>query len=291
MTGYPQQVLRRLQLTELEILDVVSEFCSKHQITWWLDSGTTLGAIRHEGFIPWDDDIDIGMVREDYDRFIALAETQLPAGYSLHTPQNTDRYPPMFAKVYKDGTRFLTRETIDARGQQGIFIDVFPFDRLSMDPNTRKRQIARARRWQRFSYLYHSRNVIIPGRSPLVRTIQRSACIVLHGALHILSSEDRIKRRYRSVEDWSRSLASSEYLPLAYPYNDPFPYEVLLPTRPCNFEGRKLPVPGKAEEYLVLMYGDTWSELPPPEQRKTHAPLVLDFGDGTNALETPEKGD
>lgn len=271
-------------MKELEILDVVSGFCDAHGLTWWLDSGTALGAIRHQGFIPWDDDIDIGMIREDYDRFVELAATQLPTGYSLHVPQNTDHYAPMFAKVYKDGTHFLSQEIIDARGDQGIFIDIFPFDRLSMEPSVRAWQISQAKLWQRFSYLYHSRNVIIPGRSPLTRAIQRAACIILHGALHSFSSESRIRRRYQSVVDRSRSMESSDYLPLAYPYNDPFPYDVLIPTRPCSFEGRTFPVPGKAEDYLALMFGDTWNELPPPGERKTHAPLVLDFGDGINVL-------
>lgn len=90
-----KKVLRKLQLTELEILDVISCFCKERGISWFMDSGTCLGAVRHGGFIPWDDDIDIGMLREDYDVFCEAAARELPDGYSLHTPLNTNNYAPL----------------------------------------------------------------------------------------------------------------------------------------------------------------------------------------------------
>lgn len=117
--------LRRLQETELEILKAFASFCDEHDLEWFIDSGTVLGALRHGGFIPWDDDIDVGMLREDYDRFLRLASQSFVEGYSVHTPDNTEGFAGMFAKVYKDGTLFETRETRDAGLKQGIFIDIF----------------------------------------------------------------------------------------------------------------------------------------------------------------------
>lgn len=96
------EALKKLQDIELDILIMLKDFCLQHDISWFLDGGTVLGAARHKGFIPWDDDIDIGMLREDYDRFVSLAKTELPSGYSLHDWSNTPGYSAMFAKVYKD---------------------------------------------------------------------------------------------------------------------------------------------------------------------------------------------
>ena len=78
---YNQDMLRRLQLTELEILKDIDRVCRAHGIAYWLDSGTALGAMRHGGFIPWDDDIDVGMPRGDYERFLEVAPEALGACY------------------------------------------------------------------------------------------------------------------------------------------------------------------------------------------------------------------
>ena len=104
----PEQALKRLQEAELEILLAISEVCEKAQVNWWMDSGTALGAMRHGGFIPWDDDIDIGILRSDYDRFLEVAPRLLPEGFSLHTARDTKGFAPLFAKVFLDGTRFET---------------------------------------------------------------------------------------------------------------------------------------------------------------------------------------
>lgn len=91
------EALHKLQAEELDVLLAISELCEKNDITWFLISGTALGAARHQGFIPWDDDIDIGMLREDYDRFLELASDGLPVGYSctlLRTLRALLRYLP-----------------------------------------------------------------------------------------------------------------------------------------------------------------------------------------------------
>ena len=94
-----EQALKRLQKAELSILLAISDVCEAGGISWWMDAGTALGAMRHGGFIPWDDDIDIGMLRSDYDRFLEVAPRLLPEGFSLHTARDTKGFAPLFAKA------------------------------------------------------------------------------------------------------------------------------------------------------------------------------------------------
>lgn len=270
--------LRRLQETELEILSVFAKFCEKNDLQWFIDSGTVLGAMRHGGFIPWDDDIDVGMLRADYDRFLTLAEKSFPQGYSVHTAQNTSGFAGMFAKIYKNGTLFETKETSDAGLSQGIFVDIFPYDALSGDPDMQKKQRSGARFWQSMSYLYHSGSIVVPHKGILGR-LERCACAIAHPIVHALLSPERIMSRFNASIAKTDANTSHLILPFAWPNIDGIPLDTIIPTRCVLFEGLEFPAPGATEEYLELMYGD-WRTLPAPGDRRTHLPRILDFGDG-----------
>lgn len=270
--------LKRLQETELEILKAFASFCDEHDLEWFIDSGTVLGALRHGGFIPWDDDIDVGMLRDDYDRFLKLASQSFVEGYSVHTPDNTDGFAGMFAKVYKDGTLFETRETRDAGLKQGIFIDIFPYDPLSSDEREQGSQRSGARFWQSISYLYHSGTIVVPHKGILGR-IERLACMVAHPVVHALFSPDAIKRKFDSSVQMYGASPSDVMLPFAWPNIGGIPRDVLVPPVMVSFEDSVFPAPSKTERYLELMYGD-WRQLPATEDRRTHLPQALNFGDG-----------
>lgn len=270
----------RLKREELSILDAVAVVCEANGITWWLDGGTCLGAMRHEGFIPWDDDIDIGMLRSDYDRFCELASEELPGGFSLHTSDNTDGYAAMFAKVYKDGTRFENQEGRDAGSLMGIFVDIFPYDYLYEDQKLRSKQISRASRAQRGSYLYHSDTITVPHKGAL-GSIEKIGCKLLH-AIERAGTKDphKYQREFNSsIPDPSIGAISDECLTLAWPNMDQVPVDDILPTAKASFEGKLYPVPRRVEKYLTVMYGD-WETIPAPEDRHTHLPLLIDFGNG-----------
>lgn len=276
----PEQALKRLQEAELEILLAISETCEKAQVNWWMDSGTALGAMRHSGFIPWDDDIDVGMVREDYDRFLEAAPELLPEGFSLHTARNTKGFAPLFAKVFMDGTRFETQETREAGLDQGIFVDVFPYDCLYSDAGRRKRQIGAAAGAQRKSYIYHATSINVP-HAGVLGACERLGCKVLH-----LIERATISNPATLQDEFDASAAargeqgvSDELLCLAWPQMKPLPSSAYLPCATACFEGHELPVPHRTDEYLTAIYGD-WRQLPSPGDRHTHLPLLLDFGGG-----------
>lgn len=159
---YKAGELRRLQLTLLEIVKDIDRVCRENGIRYFLEGGSCLGARRHGGFIPWDDDVDLGMVRADYDRFLEVAPGALGEGYVVVHPGNEDRLAGQFAKVWKRGTVFATEETIEAGIPQGIFVDIFPYDEVCRDDRDAARQLGDCRTWQSISYLYHAKTIAVP---------------------------------------------------------------------------------------------------------------------------------
>ena len=125
-----EDTLRKLQLTQLEMLKVVDTFCKENNISYSLYAGTLLGAVRHQGFIPWDDDLDICMSRENYNRFIELWTKTCPKGYIIQNKENTPEFTQSFTIIRKENTTFLQYEWEIEKYHTGIFIDVFPIDRI-----------------------------------------------------------------------------------------------------------------------------------------------------------------
>lgn len=279
LVRYNPEELRCLQLIELEILLTIDEMCRKLAIPYFLDSGSALGAMRHGGFIPWDDDIDIGMMREDYERFLAVAPEELPQGYRLLRPGAAEGYAPMWAKIMKEDTKFYTRETLEAGLDQGVFVDVFPYDRLCADESAAQRQLRSCRILQRASYLYHASSINVPCRGAIGAAI-RLGCKVAHGVLHAMTSADALVEGFLASAHPQEGLGDRHAV-LSYPVEGGFVRGELLPPRIVDFEGHQLPVPHDAERYLVKKYGANWSVLPPEDQRRNHSPEVLDLGKGS----------
>ena len=125
-----QEVLRKLQLTELDILLAVDKFCNDNNINYSLFGGTALGAVRHGGFIPWDDDIDICMCRSDYEKFIRLWKKKSIGGFFLQDTNPDNKTTQTHSKVRKDNTVLATREEYEVPGHHGIWIDIFPIDKV-----------------------------------------------------------------------------------------------------------------------------------------------------------------
>lgn len=281
MTVYGDGDLAKLQSIELDMLRVVDEFCREHDISYFLDGGTCIGAVRHGGFIPWDDDIDIGMMREDYEHFIKLFQADPPQGYSVHTFSDTPGYSYMFAKVYKDGTKFYTRESIDAGLDSCIYLDVFPYDYVdpSLSDKSLLKLINRALFWQRMMYLRHTARPAIQPTARL-RSAQKALCRVAHGAVKTLFTMESLVSRYDACVNEICGKATLENARLICCIQDfgPLRKDDILPPAPVEFGGWMFPAPCNLDAYLSAVYGD-YMTLPPEDKRKTHAPEVIDFGE------------
>ena len=120
--------LNTIHKIQLELALEVKRVCNKYNIKYFLIAGTLLGAIRHKGFIPWDDDMDIGMLREDYEKFLKAWEKETSSKYFLQTWQTETQYALPFAKLRLNGTQYIEQNIAHLNLHSGIFIDIFPFD-------------------------------------------------------------------------------------------------------------------------------------------------------------------
>jgi lipopolysaccharide cholinephosphotransferase len=128
LSAYVAQQLRTCQLKQLSILEEIDRICRKHDIHYWLDGGTLLGAVRHGGFIPWDDDIDIGMPLADMQRFIEVAPAELPEGLFLQTPQSDPLNKEPIIKVRDLNSLYVEQgDDFSCDYQKGLYVDIFPF--------------------------------------------------------------------------------------------------------------------------------------------------------------------
>ena len=244
----PPDVLRRAQEIMLEILLVVHEICERHDIGYWLDSGTLLGAVRHGGFIPWDDDLDICMKIEDYWRFLEIAQDELPEGMFLQTRGRDRGYKRYFAKVrsnkgriteYPEQIKILRGSKL--RYNRGIYIDIFPCI-----------AVAKGKLWfHRLAVRVFDRFRKILDLYPLVEPAYRFADWITHSGW---DGKDLLVVRSIRYADTLFSV----------------PMDTVFPLRKIAFEGKELWGPRDPDGYLRAMYGD-YGKLPPPEERRVHA--------------------
>lgn len=267
--------LAKLREIELEILLEIKRVCTEMGIQFFIESGTLLGAARHGGFIPWDDDIDIGMLREDYKRFLREAPDLLGSGYFLDDPATNSNSLVSFAKVRKHGTLLLEHAASGIGGCQGIWVDVFPWDYVAGE----ERLFVRTqRRWKFRHKLYGLRSVSVAqsDASPTKRGVRKLAhwttCVLPKSVYGKILEETAIA----PLEQGTTSITCVHYF-TALPnikYADAFP----LTTLP--FESHEMPAFRCWENYLEQVYGD-WRALPPEEKRRRHDIADLSFDESS----------
>lgn len=268
-----ETLLRRVQLIELDILSEVDRICRQHQIDYFLDAGTALGAVRHGGFIPWDDDIDIGMLRADYEKFLLVAPDAFGEGFFLQN-YATDKAPIMFSKVHKTGTTFVEYRLRNLPIAKGIFIDIFPYDYLPAEETAAWEHIKRcADLYRKFQFRTIKDRTLRPDGS-LKWYLKAALRRVTHWA-HLFYSPDKL------VEQMNREFTA--YLPsnltTCHSYGGGYLFRVsdILPVKEMIFEGKSFLGPNNPDHFLSELYGD-YMQLPPESERTGHRPYRLGTG-------------
>lgn len=271
MRKLTQEESRRLRETELEILLEIKRVCFELGIDFFIESGTLLGAVRHGGFIPWDDDIDIGMLRGDYERFLAEGQALLGEGYFLDCPATNPSSLVSFAKVRKRGTLLLESVSADQEGCQGIWVDILPWDYVDGDPALFARMQDRWLPRRKLSILRD-----VPSAASYAPPAKKILRKLAHWASCVLPAQ-RCREAFEGVavpprEDGKVSVTCLHYftkLPNIR-YSDAFPLITV------GFEGHEMPAFRCWEDYLKQVYGD-WRTPPPEEKRFGHDVVDVSF--------------
>ena len=225
----------------LDILMTVDCICRKHGISYWLSSGTLIGAMRHNGFIPWDDDLDIEMMRSDYLRLMEVLPEELPSWLALQNDETDEHYFYFYAKVRDRRSRMLEQNGYDRLWrEQGIYIDIFPMEQhpIWLHKLTEKTVGHMYKVWRTSTDDAKSiRKVrrIFDFNKRIVFPCLRALCHLLPG----------------------KTITSG----MGIPFHNPRYYDEIFPLTTHDFEALQLPVPGKADAHLRHIYGD-YMKLP-----------------------------
>ena len=244
------------------ILDEIKAFCEVNNIPFFLTGGTLLGAIRHKGFIPWDDDIDIAMLRKDYDRFVHNFES-VSGNIKILTRDFDKGYRYTFAKAVDDST--LVIEDNDEKFPIGVYVDVFPIDSLDNNLEKCKKLVRRHHRWQKvyqLKYLHISK----------VRNWKKNALLLLiKPFLRLLPDSFYIKRLQKLKMQFENNTDSKYVANLcgAWGEKEIVSRSVFNSSVSVNFENKTYPAPIGYDELLKNLYKD-YMKFPPIDKQISH---------------------
>lgn len=251
------------QTVLLELWHVLDEICRRNQIPYQLFAGSALGAVRHQGIIPWDDDLDVVMLREDYNRFMDVAESELDANRYFLQREFTEHWPMFFSKLRKNNTACIERFVPkDPQLHMGIYIDIFPCDNLADNPIKRKLQflaskVVIAKSLEERGYLTDS----------IVKKIFIQICRIFPKRAMFRFAVNARDRSTKCVHTFFA--AARSYQKNIFP-REWFEECVLLP-----FNGAEAPVTKAYHVLLTRLYGDYKTPLPESQRGcKIHAEIV-----------------
>jgi len=263
------KVLRQLQLTMLDTLKVFDAFCRKHGIQYSLYAGSLLGAVRHQGFIPWDDDLDVCMSRDEYNRFITLWQQEQPEGYILQNKENSPAFTQSFTKIRKDHTTFLQEEGEAEKYHTGIFLDVFPLDRI---PNGKWRRLLY--KWHCMNYLLLTREFVPPKAGLITRLGSAIILACTPKSCREQIRQNTLSKLTRYNDQHELEVATTETVEAV---GKPSAPDMLDSYVELPFEDSKFMCFAGWDDHLRRQFGD-YMQFPPEEERTwRHHPVLIDF--------------
>lgn len=277
-------LLRKLQNELLGILDDVVEVCESQGTRYTLGGGTCLGAIRHKGFIPWDDDIDINVLRDDLDDFICAFLKIYGDKYWVHTPR-TKGHGLDFVRIRKRGTVLRGRDDFELLDECGLSIDVFIIETV---PDNKLLRLVHGVGSLALGFVYSCRRQkhyykeylkLSEGNPDLQKSIRFKA------ALGSVFSGCSLEWWVKAWDKWNSCCKGRESRFVSIPVGRKHYFgelqlkETFFPSVLAEYEGRMLCVPGKYDSYLTALYGPDYMVEPDESDRESHVVYEINFGE------------
>ena len=277
--------LHRLQAVLTNMLSEIVEVCEKHGIECYVAYGSCLGAVRHQGFIPWDDDLDICMFRNDYERFAKVFEEELGARYVLNTPEGTKGYGLGFPRIRLKGTTLKCRDDFYSDDECGVYIDLLIWDDVPNNVVLRALHgfvsmgIGFAYSCRRFRWYGDYYLDLAKGNEDLLRIFKTKVRL---GALFSFMDLDGWTKLWYRWNGLCRS-GKSQYVSIPsarkHYFGELHKRSDIRPPIVAEFGGVNVLVPLNYAAYLTSLYGPRYMELPPESEREKHIVLKIDLGD------------
>lgn len=277
--------LKKLQEFEIEILNEIDRICLEEDIEYFLVGGTLLGAVRHGGFIPWDDDIDIGMTRKNYNKFIKVCKNKLNERFILDNIKTNNKIWHLYSKVKLKNTILLEPLMEDYDINHGIWVDVFPYDNVNT-LNSFTHRLKNKFRLFMMSLLFRKLDFVKESNfnnnhkilSKIIDTILKIFPIKFYTKLssRIISMCKNDNSKYICNMTGTLTMDKETHL-----------REKIFPLSKIKFGDREYMCPNDYDYMLTKQYGN-YMKVPPPEKRVTHNPLMVKFEDGEKIIFSEE---
>lgn len=258
LQAYVKTQLRACQLKQLSILEVIDGICQKHHIDYWLDGGSLLGAVRHGGFIPWDDDIDIGMTLEGLQKFIQVAPAELPDHLFLQTPESDPTSKEPITKIRDLNSLYIEGgDRFNVDYQKGLYVDIFPFIPYPSMP----------RKWIKFICKNISKCYSILSAQHYY-SWRAATEFVYFGMKYLMCRTlwTLLCPFFRKTEYMSNILINNGYGIMHR-------QDAVFPLSTITFEGKTFRAPASPHKYLHDLYRN-YMDIPPKEKQVVHATYI-----------------
>lgn len=263
--------LLKIQNCQIDMALEVKRICRKYNLKYFLTYGSMLGAVRHHGFIPWDDDLDIGMPREDYEKFVNLCSSELDEDYQLITWENDKDYANIYAKMMIRGSKYEEHEMRYADATKGIFIDVFPYDHYPRGNTSvlrKKIKILRFMIYSKCKYAFDNYSIFYKAMSRVLRII-----LIPVTKKYLCNILGNVEKKYNSIDcekiiNYNAGSRGKDWI-----YSEDIDELIEV-----DFEGYRFNIIKNYDEFLSHYYGDYMTPPPLDKRENRHGIMKIDYG-------------